>query len=344
MTWKEFFGAIYNSKLVNLSSPKIVKSLFEKSGAHIEFEERTAKSWLDGKRQCNASRYFPDGRIEDVRAAYSFFRNRSEEQLKTLQKIFREQDVAGSAIDVVTDNLDTFCWSLVNGFLDLLGFQRVDIPITALNEDLSNQKVRRIFLNAVCHYRIMETINREPPVWNRSDEVNLELFLDIVDKELPSENLPTGLLSGFIESFIQILRLQTWALEAALNRHFDLENENASINMGDGFRGRDENETLIYLQGFLNGYKQCYLFLGYDDEVDDDNDNEVDDDDIDDEFDVDDANSNEGDVPELIRMLEIDDNPFPHIDFYLRSWEKFIRKMNRLYEDICAWNGETADI
>lgn len=129
MVWKDFIVPIRQSGIFGNASYKILISLFEQAGSINDVPDATAKSWLSGRRNCKASTYFPAGKI-DTKCLYRFFRNKPVNKLKQLQQMFRARDNIDfdSPINVETDNLDEFCWSLVNQFLDLLGFQRVDIP------------------------------------------------------------------------------------------------------------------------------------------------------------------------------------------------------------------------
>lgn len=127
MTWNAFINAIYSSKITNDKPRKILERLFIAAGRKQEFSEAAAYTWLRGERNCDSSKYFPNEEVNHEEV-FKFFRNRSEEKLQNLQKIFQKAADSDSPIDVKTDDLDVFCWSLVNQFLDLHGFQRVDIP------------------------------------------------------------------------------------------------------------------------------------------------------------------------------------------------------------------------
>lgn len=94
-----------------------------------ELAEPTVRKWLSGERNCKSSKYFPRKGVDNEKV-FTFFKNRPKEKLLELQRLFGEIADASSPIDVTTHDLDAFCWSLVNQFLDLLGFQRVDIPRT----------------------------------------------------------------------------------------------------------------------------------------------------------------------------------------------------------------------
>ncbi len=129
MTWRIFARTICNTKFANLNQWEIILRLFEEAGVKKEAEplEKTIRSWLEGRRHCNGSRYFPSKEIDNLKV-FQFLRKIPDEKLRDIQKEFRQHVDSSSPIDVSTDNLDLFCWSLLNQFLDLLGFLRVDIP------------------------------------------------------------------------------------------------------------------------------------------------------------------------------------------------------------------------
>lgn len=126
MNWKDFFTTIKSAKLFgNTTMPKIVIRLFEAAGTVQVFSEDAAKSWINGKRNCKASKYFPEGKLNNEAGAIRFFRNHPENKLKELQQLFEKVE-SDSPIDSKTDDMDIFCQSLVNQFLDLLAFERLD--------------------------------------------------------------------------------------------------------------------------------------------------------------------------------------------------------------------------
>lgn len=149
MTWKTFAESIEKSGLTKDKAPKILDKIFTAAGRMETFTEAAAKSWINGNRQCKVSKYFPEGVINNTET-YKFFKRRPENSLKQLQQQFREKSDDDSPIDLETDDMDIFCWSLVNQFLDLLGFQRLDAPtgnmllnkdFTSINQTCDNQKI-----------------------------------------------------------------------------------------------------------------------------------------------------------------------------------------------------------
>lgn len=134
MTWGTFANSIKEAELVSGTPAQIIIALF-KSAGYIRKEEGlnegTVNKWIAGERKCKVSSYFPDGELVNPEGAYKFFRNRPGDKLEELQKILRQKKDSDSPIDCETKNMDRFCWSLVNQFIDILGFQRLDIPISA---------------------------------------------------------------------------------------------------------------------------------------------------------------------------------------------------------------------
>ena len=140
MTWKTFANSIKKSKLMDGNPARIVIALFESAGYISKKEdgltEETVRKWFSDDNRCHGFNYFPNGNLENSQGTYKFFRNRPDSKLKNLQKIFRENKDNDSPIDCETKDMDRFCWSLVNQFLDKLGFPRLDMP--ALDMTLEN--------------------------------------------------------------------------------------------------------------------------------------------------------------------------------------------------------------
>ncbi len=131
MTWKDFITPIQKSKISGDVSSKILIDLFDSAGSKNEVSLSAAKSWLSRKRNCKTSTYFPSGKV-DAKSLFGYFRYRPDDKLERLQQMFRDETNldADSPIDVDTNDIDTFCWSHVNQFLDLHGLRRVDVPHT----------------------------------------------------------------------------------------------------------------------------------------------------------------------------------------------------------------------
>lgn len=183
MTWRTFAETIRTVKLVNCCPWEIVLHLFEAAGVEeVKLPlEKTIRSWIENNRNCKVSRYFPDGKINH-REVFLFFRKAPEEKLRNLQKEFKLNIDAGSPIDVNTDNLDMFCYSLVNQFLDLLGLRRIDFSNDSLlieesiknihpydkcclycthwNGDKSTVGPGRISTSGICSIKINNSVTR----------------------------------------------------------------------------------------------------------------------------------------------------------------------------------------
>lgn len=129
MTWRIFARTICDTKFINRKQCEIILDLFRAAGVEKKKEplEKTIRSWLENRRKCKGKHYFDDDEIDNMEV-FRFFRKIPEEALRDLQKRFQTNVDESSPIDVNTDNLDLFCWSLLNQFLNLLGFHQADIP------------------------------------------------------------------------------------------------------------------------------------------------------------------------------------------------------------------------
>lgn len=136
MTWKTFAYSIKKSELMDRAPAKIVIALFE-SAEYIPngedgLTEYAVRKWFYDDKRCHGLKYFPNGKLENPQGVYKFFRNRPISKLEKLQEILREVKDNDSPIDCETEDMDRFCWSLVNQFLDMLGFVRLDMPATEM--------------------------------------------------------------------------------------------------------------------------------------------------------------------------------------------------------------------
>lgn len=139
MTWDTFTKAIRDSKLENGTQAQILIRLFKSAGCITKKEdgisESAAQTWIKGRRNCKISAYFPDEECVQNQELYHFFRRRPQDRLANLQEILSKKIDDNSPIDCTTKDMDKFCWGLVNQFLDLLGFQRVDMPTADFPKD-----------------------------------------------------------------------------------------------------------------------------------------------------------------------------------------------------------------
>ena len=75
MTWKDFFNTIKDSGLFgNIPAKQIIVRLFKAAGNMKEFSEDTAQSWIDNKRNCKTSKYFPNGKLNNECDAIKFYK------------------------------------------------------------------------------------------------------------------------------------------------------------------------------------------------------------------------------------------------------------------------------
>lgn len=141
MTWSIFTNAIKESELGSGTPAQILIALFKRAGYCNKKEdgisEETAQSWISGKRNCKVYSYFPEGEISNPEEVYNFFRKRPEDKLEKLQEMFCEEKGVSDPVDCETKDMDRFCWSLVNQFLDLLGFQRLELPASDILQENS---------------------------------------------------------------------------------------------------------------------------------------------------------------------------------------------------------------
>lgn len=131
MTLGTFTKAIMDAELQCGTQENITLALIKRAGyinkKDDDISESTLKKWNNGGRKFNAHNYFPCRECVKIQEVNNFFRRRPEDRLKKLQQIFFEIIDEYSPIDCETQNMDIFCWSLVNQFLDLLGFEREDL-------------------------------------------------------------------------------------------------------------------------------------------------------------------------------------------------------------------------
>lgn len=146
-------------------------------------------------------------------------------------------------IDLKTEDIEDFYWSLLNQFQRIFRLpeseQKVDGSATPVvvtpQKKLSSEQVRDRFLEAVQHFKIMEIINRRPPIFNRMDSATLNVFLrkiDVLISKYDNHNDSLSLYTS-ISTFTESLQIQALSIEATLNWTFDFDDENASINMED---------------------------------------------------------------------------------------------------------------
>lgn len=143
MTWDTFTKAIKESGLVSGTQAQILIKLFQRAGCINDISGSTAEKWIAGTRKCKVSSYFPDEEGVNKQRLYKFFNNRPKIKLKKLQQILCEGKDDSTPVDYTTEDIDILCWGLVNQFLDLLEFQRVDMPDSdkSTSDMLSNSEI-----------------------------------------------------------------------------------------------------------------------------------------------------------------------------------------------------------
>lgn len=206
MTWEIFLNTIKNAGIAKTKIDQILQILFQRSGYCSEKPEgiarETIKSWIKGSRNCKVYSYFPDGKLQTPEELYKFFRDRPADKLKKLQEICRKEKDGSSPIDCETEDLDRFCWSLVNQFLDLLGLERLDLPASDTitdNDYYKKQKwvsfaetpteqMRELFEKAVEYFKIAVYMCRLPDYLSGEEFYGSSIyaFNDVIETEILS--------------------------------------------------------------------------------------------------------------------------------------------------------------
>jgi len=127
MTWKEFAYAIHASGIASGNPAKIIVGLFKAAGCNSMPTEDAVRKWFSSRNKCQSSQYFAEEKINNNKGAIDFFRNRPKQKLEALKTEFSKINDSDNPIDVKTSDMDIFCRSIVNQFLDLLQFERLDI-------------------------------------------------------------------------------------------------------------------------------------------------------------------------------------------------------------------------
>ncbi len=281
VTWKDYIHTIRDADLVKDSEPKIICHLFNKAKCKYGCSESAAKRWLDGSRNCQANRYFPDNKLNDAQALFRFFRQRPESKLKKVQDVFKEMADTDSSIDIETDDMDSFCWSLVNQFVDLLGFQRLDIthadmasdglspedylskdkpmgqPTKESQQSLSPESIYSNFISAVKGFPIEKFLNNDPiaslPDYLVWDAIT---FWGSINASREADNAPGGTTDGY-QRIIEFID--------ALKDYLDFLKENSVRRdaFPDDFHlisnGRVESKANTYRKRAKDLFKAAYL-------------------------------------------------------------------------------------
>lgn len=128
-----------DAKIASGSKAKILILLFSRAGYVTDQDHNisisAATCWINGSRPCRGLKYFPNNQLNDLIGIYRFFRYRQEDKLLALQQILSKKKDDYSPIDCETKDMDIFCWSLINQFLDL-----IELPRVGITEILPNKK------------------------------------------------------------------------------------------------------------------------------------------------------------------------------------------------------------
>ena len=91
MTWRIFARTICDSKFINCKQWEIISFLFQAAGVKEGKEplEKTIRSWLENRRNCNGKHYFNGNKIDNIKV-FQFFRKISEEKLWGIQNEFKK--------------------------------------------------------------------------------------------------------------------------------------------------------------------------------------------------------------------------------------------------------------
>ena len=179
--------------------------------------------------------------------------------------------------------------------------------------------MRKVFLESVQYFNIMEIIKRKPAILNRVDLANFHAFLGHMEMLKLNYISSNNVLYASMKSFVKSLHYQAESLEGTLNINFGFENETASVNMeGDENLSADKAESLG-VPRLSDLIKDAMAAV-------------VDDDDYDDDDGDGDGDGDDGD-----NDVAIDDYIFNLIQLYLKEWGSFRREMLYLYDIIHTW-------
>ena len=64
MTWRTFAVAIQDAQITGGVPYKIIGDIFKAAGCPAGPSEQAIRTWLEQKRNCDGSRYFPDKEID----------------------------------------------------------------------------------------------------------------------------------------------------------------------------------------------------------------------------------------------------------------------------------------
>lgn len=245
MTYGKYIEILYSTGFFGKNKLKFAYQLFLAAGPQAGITENGVKTWLRGPKNYRVNAYFPDDSMKDAEfIRYIKSRTRDRNAWKNLQKVFLAQKTTDSGaedfrVDLNTTDSEVFYWSLLNQFQRIFHLPESErtvmdsvAPMSApLQKQITSEQMHKLFLEGVHQYRVMDIINRKPPILNRDDSASLNVFLDKIDIWVPYHNPYDDSLYASMRSFIEALRIQVLILDANLNNRFSFEDKTASINM-----------------------------------------------------------------------------------------------------------------
>lgn len=144
------------------SQHETIVKLYQAAGAQQEVVPETAKSWLkrgNGHRNCTIKNFFPKAKLNET-GFIDFFETRVNSDWKKLQTAFSSID-NDNIVDLHTDIVEDFYWSLLNQFQKIYQLPLSKKPITLNNTSICNEIIKT-FKETAEFYHIADFIAREP--------------------------------------------------------------------------------------------------------------------------------------------------------------------------------------
>lgn len=322
MTFGEYVETLFKSGLFGKNKAKVGVTLFYAADSSKLPSDAAVKTWMKGHRNCDIGRYFSDRSIkEDIFIERLQRKTKDLALWKNIQEEFRKLKQKNSTddnflVDVETNDCNVFFWSLSKQFQNIFGLHEPEqdennptMPVTVTPQMLSLVQIRNVFLNAVHRYKIMDIINREPPIWNRTDSAIIDIFVEQMER-LNLANAPrNSFLCSSVKVFVELLHIKMIELDGNLNITFGPDNETASFNMEGDENFPVEKAKALGIKPILE------LLAGEDEDYGDDEDDFAED-----EYDI--------DPIKLLQFIQ-DEN-----------WGTFRKKMNLLLDNISSWQDE----
>ena len=179
MDCKDFITQIKKGGLRKKNNKTILKEIFSASGAKEEVSESAASSWLQGKRNCKSSYYFPDGQIDkDGLISYIKKNLTIQHSWKNIQDAFYELSDSGY-IDLDTDNENKFWHSLVNQFIVIFNLPPIKLTINY------SAQMCNIFNNEFndCRIKTFLSLEPNPTIYEEYNEY-VQRFISNIKRDL----------------------------------------------------------------------------------------------------------------------------------------------------------------